>query len=88
ALISLDNEINTPRLPSYKRMKKEMDVRIFTFKDLEDQNPNHYGLEGSATQVEEIFPPEKQVNRIKFEDNSYALSSKIYELLSDKKFLL
>ena len=60
-LISVDGGINTSRLPSYK-IKKSMtgdSVAFLTFADFDDQDPNHYGLTGSATQVERIFPPEK-----------------------------
>jgi len=87
-LINLDNEINTPRLPSYKRMKAQMDVKFFSLKDMEDQNKEHYGLDGSATQVEKIFPPLKKADRFKFEGKPLDLSSKIYELLIKKKFLV
>ena len=60
-LISMDSDINTPRLPSY-RIKKSLPenaVRFLSFNDFEDQDANHYGLSGSATQVERIYPPEK-----------------------------
>ena len=60
-LISMESDINTPRLPSY-RIKKALTadtVRFLTFGDFDDQDPNHYGLNGSATQVERIYPPEK-----------------------------
>mgnify|MGYP002519712923 CR=1 FL=1 len=30
-----------------------------SFDDFEDKTPDNYGLSGSATQVERIFPPEK-----------------------------
>jgi len=55
---------------------------------MEDQNKEHYGLDGSATQVEKIFPPEKTADRYKFEGEALELSSKIYELLNEKKFLV
>lgn len=87
-VICLDDGINTPRLPSYKRMKTPMDVKFFSIKDMEDQDKEHYGLDGSATQVEKIFPPEKKTDRIIFEGNSLELSSKIYDLLIEKKSLI
>ena len=60
-LISADGDINSPRLPSFKIKKELTDdaVRFITFDDFEDKNPDNYGLSGSATQVERIFPPEK-----------------------------
>lgn len=86
-LLNLDNEINTPRLPSYKRMKREMDISFFSINDMEDKNDNNYGLDGSATQVEKIFPPEKSNDRYKEEGDEVELTSKLYNLLLDKKFL-
>ena len=58
-LLSVDGDINTPRLPSYriKKALKEDAVKFLTFADFADQDPAHYGLTGSATQVERIFPP-------------------------------
>ena len=58
-LISVDGDINSPRLPSYKIKQTVTDdmVRFIGFSDFEDQDANHYGLNGSATQVERIFPP-------------------------------
>ncbi|MCY1152807.1 MAG: electron transfer flavoprotein subunit beta/FixA family protein [Sphaerochaetaceae bacterium] len=87
-LINLDNEINTPRLPSYRRMKAQMDIKFITLEDMEDKNKVNYGLDGSATQVEKIFPPDKTSDRYKFEGNSNELSTKIYDLLLEKKFLI
>jgi electron transfer flavoprotein beta subunit len=87
-LLNLDNEINTPRLPSYKRMKTPMDIKYFSLEDMEDQNKINYGLDGSATQVEKIFPPEKTADRYKFEGDSKELAPKICELLLEKKFLI
>ena len=62
-LITMDKDVNTPRLPSYKREKelREEYLREFSLTDLEDQDESHYGLSGSPTQVERIFPPEKDV---------------------------
>jgi electron transfer flavoprotein beta subunit len=88
-LISVDGDINTPRLPSYKIKKSltEDAVRFLTFSDFDDQDPNHYGLSGSATQVERIFPPEKVSQKHAVEGDSDAQSRALYQLLRDKKML-
>ncbi|MBR5617695.1 MAG: electron transfer flavoprotein subunit beta/FixA family protein [Oscillospiraceae bacterium] len=88
-LISVDSDINTPRLPSYKIRKTLTDdsVRFLTFADFEDQNPDHYGLSGSATQVERIFPPEKLSSKYAIEGDAEAQSQALYDLLLDKKLL-
>jgi electron transfer flavoprotein beta subunit len=88
-LISVDGDINTPRLPSYKIKKSltEDAVRFLTFSDFDDQDPNHYGLSGSATQVERIFPPEKVSQKHAVEGDPDAQSRVLYQLLRDKKML-
>ena len=88
-LISVDGDINTPRLPSYKLRKTltEDMVKFFTFEDLADQDPDHYGLNGSATQVERIFPPEKIAQKHTIEGDSDTQAQAIYTLLRKKKML-
>ena len=88
-LISVDGDINTPRLPSYKIRKALTDdsVNFLTFADFEDQNPDHYGLSGSATQVERIFPPEKSAQKQTIEGDADTQSDALYALLRDKKML-
>ena len=88
-LISMENDINTPRLPSY-RIKKALSqdaVRFLTFENFEDQNPAHYGLSGSATQVEKIFPPEKNTQKHNITGSSQEQTQSIFQLLRDKKML-
>ena len=88
-LISVDGDINTPRLPSYKIRKTltEDSVAYLTFADFGDQNPDHYGLSGSATQVERIFPPEKLAQKHTIGGDAEAQSRALYELLLEKKML-
>ena len=87
--ISVDGDINTPRLPSYKIRKALTDdsVNFLTFADFEDQNPDHYGLSGSATQVERIFPPEKSAQKQTIEGDADTQADALYALLRDKKML-
>ena len=88
-LISVDGDINTPRLPSYKIKKtlSENTVTFLTFADFEDQNPDHYGLSGSATQVERIFPPEKISQKETIEGDAETQAQALFELLDRKKML-
>ena len=88
-LITVEKDVNTPRLPSYKRKKmvKDSDIRIFTLKDLKDTDASHYGLSGSPTQVERIFPPEKNEFKEIFEGSKNELSDKIFEVLVQRKFV-
>ena len=88
-LISVDGDINTPRLPSYKIRKTLADdtVKFLTFADFGDQNPDHYGLSGSATQVERIFPPEKVAQKFSIEGDADTQAQELYNLLCHKKML-
>lgn len=90
-MLCTEADINSPRLPSYKR-KKELDKlekkpQILSFADFEDQNEKNYGLSGSATQVERIFPPEKNTQKQMLEGNSDSLSTQLYNIIHDKKFI-
>ena len=88
-LISMDADINTPRLPSYKIRKTLQDsaVNFLTFADFDDQDPEHYGLSGSATQVERIFPPEKVSQKQTVVGTAEEQAQALYALLCDKKML-
>ena len=88
-LICADPEINTPRLPSFKRKMELKDcadlIKTITFADVEDQDENHYGLKGSATKVERIFEPDKRKDKEIITDGDKA--QKAYEILKSKKFI-
>ena len=88
-LLCVDNDVNTPRLPSFKRKLEHKDcdelIKVVTFADVEDQDETHYGLKGSATQVEKIFEPEKRHDKQIFIDGD--LSEKVFDLLKEKKFI-
>lgn len=88
-LISVDGDINTPRLPSYKIKKTLTDdaVSFLTFADFEDQNPDHYGLTGSATQVERIFPPEKVSQKEILEGDAETQAQALFVLLQKQKMV-
>ena len=88
-LISVDGDINTPRLPSYKIKKTltEDSVKFLTFADFEDQNPDHYGLTGSATQVERIFPPEKVSQKQVLEGDAETQAAALMALLQQQKMV-
>lgn len=88
-LISVDGDINTPRLPSYKIRKNltEDFVSFLTFADFADQDEAHYGLTGSATQVERIFPPEKVSQKQTLDADPETQAQSLFTLLRDKKML-
>jgi len=88
-LISVDGDINSPRLPSYK-VKKALtgdEVKFLSFADFGDQNADHYGLSGSATQVERIFPPEKKSERSSIKGTPGEQADALLALVTDKKLI-
>ncbi len=90
-LICTDDNINTPRLPSYKRKKtsekREDLIAVLSLDDFGDKNPDNYGLSGSPTQVEKIFPPEKSSEHIVLTGDGKKLAADIFKILRDKKFI-
>lgn len=88
-LISVDADINSPRLPSYKVKQGVTDdmVKFISLEDFDDQNPDNYGLSGSATQVERIFPPEKNTEKHTIEGDVSQQSDELYRLICDRKLI-
>ena len=88
-LICTDSDVNTPRLPSFKRKLEYRDcealIRLVTFADVKDQDETHYGLKGSPTQVERIFEPEKKKEKQIISDGD--LSEETYRILKEHKFV-
>ncbi|MCR4443064.1 MAG: electron transfer flavoprotein subunit beta/FixA family protein [Peptococcaceae bacterium] len=62
AVITVVKEINTPRLPSIKglRRAKEAEIRVWTAEDI-GADPDKTGLRGSPTQVVRTFVPVHEV---------------------------
>ena len=88
-LISVDGDINSPRLPSYK-VKKTLtgeEVKFLSFADFGDQNADHYGLTGSATQVERIFPPEKKKERAAITGTPEEKTEALFGIIAEKKLI-
>ena len=88
-LISVDGDINSPRLPSYKVKQSVTDdmVKFFSFDDFEDKNENNYGLNGAATQVERIFPPEKNTEKCSIDGDSTQQAESLFELIKCRKLI-
>lgn len=87
-LLAVDKDIFMPRLPSYvkKQETKDREIQVITLADLEDKDEKHYGLNGSPTQVQRIFPPEVNAHREMWNGTSTELSEQLYSKLQDLKF--
>ncbi len=88
-LLTVDKDIYVPRLPSYLRKKQfeNHKIKILTLSDLEDKNPENYGLSGSPTQVVEMFPPVKTKESVMIEGTAKEVSDGIINVLVESKFL-
>ncbi len=89
-LITIDKDVFTPRLPSYRRKKecKQEDViSVYTAADLDGLDEMRCGLKGSPTQVERIFPPEKNTEKQILDGSGEKLAQKLCELLETRKFI-
>lgn len=86
-LVTVEQDIYSPRLPSLKRARElaGLEPKLMTLDDFPDRDPEHYGLSGSATQVERIFPPETGVQRETWTGN--ALDGRLYEHLLKRKYI-
>ena len=62
-LVTVEQDIHVPRLPSRKTAREIGDrpVHVQGLDSFLDTDPSHYGLAGSPTQVERIFPPSSDV---------------------------
>lgn len=87
-LITVEKDIYSPRLPSYKRKLevKDREIKELSLADFEDKNEKNYGLNGSATQVERIFPPEANTDKEIWEGSGEELTDRLFEKLKQLKF--
>lgn len=88
-LLTVEKDIFQPRLPSYKKKlaTKDRKVGILSLKDFEDKDENKYGLNGSPTQVEKIFPPEVNTDKEMWNGTGDELAEKLTEKLEQLKFI-
>ena len=88
-LLTVNEEICQPRLPSYRRkMKtKECPIRTLTLNDLDDKDEGRYGLSGSPTQVQKIFPPTSDKKRELWTGGGKVLAGRMFEQLRESKFI-
>jgi len=88
-LLSVDKDIFQPRLPSYikKQATKDREIKLLTLNDMEDTDERHYGLNGSPTQVQRIFPPESNTHREIWRDEPKELVNRLFQKIEELKIL-
>jgi electron transfer flavoprotein beta subunit len=87
-LLAVNKDIFQPRLPSYvKKMEtKKRKIQVLSLGDMEDKDESHYGLNGSPTQVQKIFPPDVNDKKEVWEDDGQVLAEKLFQKIVDMKF--
>ncbi|MBO4780116.1 MAG: electron transfer flavoprotein subunit beta/FixA family protein [Selenomonadaceae bacterium] len=87
-LITVQKDIYEPRLPSYKKKKATANREIsrYSLNDMDDKNEQHYGLDGSPTRVQRIFPPTSDKVQETWTGSADELSEQIYCALKKMKF--
>jgi len=88
-LLTLTREANQPRLPSLrsKLATQDREITIWDSQSLEDANPEYFGLDGSPTRVERIFPPSSEVEKEIWQDEPEVLAGRMYGKLKELKFV-
>ena len=88
-LITVEKVIYQPRLPSFKlkMATKDKEIPMFTLNDFEDKDEQHYGLNGSPTQVKRIFPPTPNTDKDVLRGSSDELSEALFEKIVDLKII-
>lgn len=87
-LLAVDKDIFIPRLPSYirKQETKDREIKVITLADMEDKEEKNYGLNGSPTQVQKIFPPQVNNHREVWNGEGKELAEQLLHKLKELKF--
>ncbi len=88
-LLCMEDGVNTPRLPSFRRQKAitEEQIGVMNLDDMEDRNEKAYGLSGSPTQVVRMFPPQKRDGKELWNGTEEESAERIFELLRERKMI-
>jgi electron transfer flavoprotein beta subunit len=88
-LLTIDKDAFVPRLPSYRlrRAFKDDSIDTIGLTHFDDQNPDHYGLAGSPTQVDKIFPPDKKKVSITITGSAQTVAVRMAAILKEEKFI-
>lgn len=86
-LVSVEQDIFMPRLPSLKLAREigNKEIHVRGLESFLDTDENHYGLSGSPTQVERIFPPDNDTEHEVWEGDN--LADRLHSQLKKWKFV-
>jgi len=84
-LITVCKDLNQPRLPSFRKREetKERKVTVWGARDLPSSGSRYYGLEGSPTRVERVFPPKRERVQEIWEGAPASLAERLYSRLKE-----
>jgi electron transfer flavoprotein beta subunit len=85
-LITVTRELNYPRLPSYIRWKesRHRQVTVWGHEHIAADGESYFGLDGSPTRVERIFPPSREAKRELWEGDVRLLAERFCNFLSNR----
>ena len=88
-LITIEKDAFVPRLPSYRRKLMHINdaIKTLSLSHFNDQDPMHYGLSGSPTQVEEIFPPKHEQSTMRISGHPKEIAKQMAQLLKESSYL-
>ncbi len=88
-LLTVTKEVNEPRLPSYrlKRATRDREITVWDSKALAGANAAYFGLSGSPTQVERIFPPPRGRDKEIWQGSADELGRQFHVKLKELKFV-
>ena len=88
-LITVEKNIFRPRLPSYLLLKqaKERPIKKLSVSDMPSKDTKRYGLTGSPTQVERIYPPESITEAEIFKGTGEEVANLVFDKLTVLKLL-
>jgi len=88
-LLTVEKDIHIPRLPSYRKKLdcQSRPVKTIGLNDLRDNDPTHYGLNGSPTQVQKIYTPEATGEKINVTGSGDEIAVYLYQKLKELKFI-
>ena len=68
-------------------MKREQSIKMLSMDDFADKDPLKYGLNGSPTQVERIFPPEVKTQKRLAQGPPAALAGDLIHVLNEYRLI-
>lgn len=88
-LLTVTPDLNQPRLPSFRRRlaTQRHEIPVWGSSHLQRAGTNYFGLAGSPTRVDRVFPPESAVERETWRGDPDELGRRLAARLEEMRFL-